>query len=47
MDYIGQLNTIIDKLNDLIYQLQNARLMNDLIFLLLALFIVLFVVRGE
>lgn len=47
MDYIGQLNTIIDKLNDLIYQLQNARLMNDLIFLLLALFIVLFVIRGE
>lgn len=47
MDYTGSLNTIIDKLNDLIYQLQNARLMNDLIFLLLALFIVLFVVRGE
>lgn len=47
MDYTNQLATIIQSINDLITNIQNLRLLNDLMFLLLALFLVLFVVRGE
>lgn len=47
MDYTNQLATIIQSINELITNIQNLRLLNDLMFLLLALFLVLFVVRGE
>ena len=47
MDYTNQLNIIIGRLNDLIDGINSIKFDNDLMFMLLAILIILFVARGE
>lgn len=46
-DYTVQLNTIISKLTELIQNVENFKISQDLLFLILAIFLVLYVMRGE
>ena len=47
MDYTNQLNIIIGRLNDLIDVINSLKIDNDLIFMILAILLILFVARGE
>ena len=47
MDYTNQLNIIIGRLNDLIDGINSLKIDNDLIFMILAILLILFVARGE
>ena len=47
MDYTNQLNIIIGRLNDLIDGINSLKIDNDLIFMLLAIMLILYVARGE
>lgn len=47
MDYTSQLQSIITQLSSLIDKLQNLTQINDLLFLVMAIFLVIFVIRGE
>lgn len=47
MDYTSQLQSIITQLSNLIDKLQNLTQINDLLFLVMAIFLVIFVIRGE
>lgn len=46
-NYTQQLNTIIARLNDLISSMVDLKSINDLLFLVLAIFLVIYVMRGE
>lgn len=46
-NYTQQLNTIIVRLNDLISSMIDLKSINDLLFLVLAIFLVIYVMRGE
>lgn len=47
MDYTSELNVIISKLNDLIDKFSNSFQLEELLFLILAIFLVIYVMRGE
>lgn len=47
MDYTSELNVIISKLNDLIDKFNNSFQLEELLFLILAIFLVIYVMRGE
>lgn len=46
-NYTQQLNYIITRLNDLISSLVDLKSINDLLFLVLAIFLIIYVMRGE
>lgn len=47
MDYTNELNIIIGKLNSLIDGLNNSFQLEELLFLIMAIFLVIYVMRGE
>lgn len=47
MDYTNELNIIIGKLNSLIDGINNSIQLEELLFLIMAIFLVIYVMRGE